>query len=167
MAEKRNEEKSFPLVELLGTECRTFVSPSTAEEFKLHISFPHSYWYPEKRSKYPVIYSLNAQWDFQIISGIYGNLNFDGLIEEIIIVGITWGGEYPDYVKLANRDFTPTNSKYFPGSGGSDRFLKVLQEEIVPFIQQRISRYRRPRINWKFKCRFVYILLHVKDTYII
>lgn len=124
----------IPRVELFGTERRTISSSIVNEEFDLYINFPKSYWEPGKKSNYPVLYSLNAQWDFQLVAGIFGNLFYDGLVEEIIIVGITWGGVYPDYLALANRDFTPTSSNQFPGSGGAEKFLSVIENEIIPFV---------------------------------
>ena len=49
---------------------------------------------------YPVVFLLDAQWDFTLMQSIYGQQYFEGLIPEMVIVGITWGGNTPNYDSL-------------------------------------------------------------------
>jgi hypothetical protein len=68
------------------------------------------------------------------LNAIYGEQYFDGFLPEAIIVGITWGGENPNPDLLRRRDFTPTEEKLQLPSGGADKFLSFIKNELVPFI---------------------------------
>ena len=82
---------------------------------------------------------MDSQWDFPLLTTLYGEQYFDGFIPELIIVGITWGGDHPNPDSLRARDYTPTNEKRLPQSGGAEKFLSVIKNEIFPLIQ---SNYR-------------------------
>jgi predicted alpha/beta superfamily hydrolase len=106
-----------------------FTSAINHHEYELHISLPGGY--SDSSKKYPVVYVLDGQWSFPYMVGINGGLNYDGLIPELIIVGITWPG---DYERNRSRDFSPTPTNEFPGSGGAPLFLQVLKKEIITRI---------------------------------
>src|SRR5690606_18527500 len=73
---------------------------------------------------------MYSQWDFPLVSAIYGQQYYDGFIPETILVGVTWGGENPNPNMLRSRDYIPTNAK-----GGADLFLDFMQTELFPFIE--------------------------------
>jgi predicted alpha/beta superfamily hydrolase len=54
---------------------------------------------------------------------------------ELIIVGVTWGGVNPNPDSLRARDYTPTNEARLPQSGGADKFLSFMKNELFPFIE--------------------------------
>ena len=58
----------------------------------------------------------------------YYGQKYDGFLPDLIIVGITWTGEYD-----ANRarDFTPTHIESFPISGNASKFLSVVKNELL------------------------------------
>lgn len=107
------------------------------QEYELDILLPGGY--KNSNKKYPVLYLMDSQWDFPLAKSLYGQHYFDGFIPEMIIVGITWGGTNPNPDSLRARDYTPTNEKRLPQSGGADKFLSFIQTELFPFIQ---SKYR-------------------------
>ena len=79
---------------------------------------------------------MDSQWDFPLLTALYGQQYYDGFIPEVIIVGITWGGDHPNPDSLRARDYTPTNEKSLPQSGGADKFLSVIKNEIFPLIEK-------------------------------
>ena len=62
----------------------------------------------------------------------------------MIIVGITYGGEIPDYDSLRSHDLTPSVVVEKNSSGGAPKFLNVLNTELIPMID---SIYRTDKIN--------------------
>ncbi|MBN1373415.1 MAG: alpha/beta hydrolase [Anaerolineaceae bacterium] len=129
------EGSGYPPLSLPDTEVRSFKSTITGREYDLYIRFPSSYErYTEQR--YPVLYSLDGQWDFKMLDSIYGGLNYDQYVPEMIIVGITYSGEDADYEALRAMDYTPVQDLTIRGSGGARRFQRCLKEEIIPLIER-------------------------------
>lgn len=93
--------------------------------------------YSESSKRYPVIYLLDAQWDFSTLVSLYGQLNYDGDIPDLIIIGVTWGGEKPNPSQLRIRDFSPTKLSAHPNSGGADKFLAFFKQELIPFVDNK------------------------------
>jgi len=124
----------YPRVDIPGSEIRKITSSIvTRQEYELQILLPGGYKTSNK--KYPVIYLMDSQWDFPLVKCIYGEHYYDGFIPEMIIVGVTWGGVNPNPDSLRARDYTPTNEKRLPQSGGADNFLSFMKDELFPFIE--------------------------------
>src|SRR6185437_4289634 len=122
-------------VTIPGSQTKTFSSSIVnGQEYVLQISLPAGYATSSK--KYPVVYLMDSQWDFPLLTALYGQQYYDGFVPELIIVGITWGGEHPNPDSLRARDYTPTNEKRLPQSGGADKFLSVIKDEIFPLIEK-------------------------------
>lgn len=132
LAYASGEIESHGVVNIDQAHQRTFRSEIVSQEYRLLVSLPRDY--ENSTKSYPVIYLLDAQWDFTTLVSLYGQLNFDGDIPELIIVGITWGGEKPNQSQLRIRDFSPTRVEAFPGSGGGEKFLDFFKTELIPFI---------------------------------
>jgi predicted alpha/beta superfamily hydrolase len=136
-------QAQYPAVTIPGSEVRKITSKIVAgQEYELHIMLPAGYKSADK--KYPVVYLMDSQWDFPVVTGLYGYHYYDGFIPELIIVGITWSGEHPNYDSLRIRDYTPTkidglmflsSSVPMPQSGGADQFLAFMKQELFPFIE--------------------------------
>ncbi len=125
-------------VTIPGSQTKKFTSNIvSAQEYVLQVSLPAGYTTSNK--KYPVVYLMDSQWDFPLLTALYGQQYYDGFLPELIIVGITWGGANPKPDSLRARDYTPTNEQGLPQSGGADKFLSVIKNEIFPFIE---SNYR-------------------------
>jgi predicted alpha/beta superfamily hydrolase len=130
-----NASAQFPPVEIPGSQVRKITSSIVAgQEYVLHIMLPSNYFGSSK--KYPVVYLMDSQWDFPLVKCIYGEHYYDGFIPEMIIVGVTWGGLNPNPDSLRARDYTPTNESRFPQSGGADKFLSFMKNELFPFIEK-------------------------------
>jgi predicted alpha/beta superfamily hydrolase len=126
-----------PEVKIAGTEMLSINSSITGKKYDLYVSLPASYSSTTK--KYPVVYLLDAQWDFPLVQAIYGEQYYDGFINGLVVVGITWGGDNPNYDTLRSEDFTPTPTAENPRGGNSPKFLQFIKKELIPFIE---SKYR-------------------------
>ncbi len=125
-------------VTISGSQTKKFTSAIVnGQEYVLQISLPSGYDKSDK--KYPVVYLMESQWDFPLLTALYGQQYYDGFIPALIIVGITWGGNHPNPDSLRSRDYTPTNEKRLTQSGGADKFLSVIKKEVFPLIE---SNYR-------------------------
>lgn len=123
----------YPPVNIPGTEVRTIISSVVkGQEYELHILLPGGY--ARSNKKYPVVYLMDSQWDFPLVKSLYGQHYYDGFIPELIIVGITWGGVKPNPDSLRARDYTPTREDRLLQSGGADKFLQFMREELFPFM---------------------------------
>ena len=128
----------FSEVAIPGSQTRKITSTTIpGQEYVLQISLPGNYGKGNK--KYPVLYLMDSQWDFPLVTALYGEQYYDGFIPEIIIVGVTWGGIHPNPDSLRARDYTPTIQNGVPQSGGADKFLSFLKNELFPFIEKNYS----------------------------
>jgi len=123
----------FPKVTIPGSEVRKINSRIVNQEYELQISLPAGYSNSDK--EYPVVYLMDSQWDFPLVKALYGQYYYDGFIPELIIVGVTWGGDHPNADSLRVRDYTPTKANGRPQSGGADNFLLFMKTELFPFIE--------------------------------
>ena len=57
---------------------------------------------PERR--YPILYVTDGYWDYKLLKSIVGGLVYDQVIPEIILVGIGYPGDAPDYGRLRRWD---------------------------------------------------------------
>lgn len=120
-------------VKVPGSQIKTFTSKIVSgQEYVLQISLPADY--DKSNKKYPVVYLMDSQWDFPLLTALYGEQYYDGFVPELIIVGITWGGMHPNPDSLRTRDYTPTNVKQSPQSGGAAKFLDVIKDEVFPLV---------------------------------
>ncbi|HEY1869475.1 MAG TPA: alpha/beta hydrolase-fold protein [Chitinophagaceae bacterium] len=141
--QKNLSAQSFPEAKIPGSEIRKLNSPEINQEYELQISLPGGY--SNSNKKYPVVYLMDSQWDFPLVTALYGQQYYDGFIPEMIIVGITWGGSRPNPDSLRARDYTPTNDKRLPQSGGADKFLSFIKNEVFPFIESNYKADKNDR----------------------
>lgn len=129
-----------PQVEILGTQLQHLNSAIVGQEYDLYVNLPRGY--QDTTKTFPVIFLVDAQWDFPLTQAIFGEQYYDGFVPAAILVGITWGGVNPNYDSLRARDLTPTNIKQMPQTGGGPKFLKFIKNELIPYIE---SKYRAAR----------------------
>ncbi len=115
-----------------NTEIVPLKSRYTGRNHEVVIVFPESYGKEPKRT-YPVFYYLDAYWDTPLLVSTYGNLRYDNQIPEILMVGLS----YPvgdDYGVRRRQDYTPTaiDAK----SGGADKFLAFIRDEVAPLVEK-------------------------------
>jgi predicted alpha/beta superfamily hydrolase len=127
-------------------------------EYILNIALPPGY--QDTTLNYPVVYMLDAYEIFGLQLQTYQQLIFFETVPPMILVGINYKVQEQDFYKglqeylyIRSRDFTPTSltheqivekhgkgfASYFDESGGAEKFLRFLQEELFPFID---SEYR-------------------------
>jgi predicted alpha/beta superfamily hydrolase len=128
----QNNDEQLPQVEIPGTQKLKIYSSIVGQEYDLYINLPRNF--NDTSRTFPVIYLLDAQWDFPLVNAIYGEQYYDGFLPEAITVGITWGGTNPNYDLLRARDFVPANNKQQPTSTGASEFLSFIKDELIPFI---------------------------------
>src|SRR4051812_33837409 len=124
----------FRAVTVPNSEVRTIKSTSTGRTYDLYIHKPAGF--DENKDKhYPVLYLLDGQWDFQLLASVVGGLVYDKWMPDIVVVGITYSGDHPDYLALRAMDYTPTPGEQ-KGSGGAPKFLNFIKTELMPFMEK-------------------------------
>jgi hypothetical protein len=118
-----------------NTDIVSVKSAYTGQTHELIIVFPDSYW-SNPNKKYPVLYFTDGYWDTPLLAAAYGNLLYDKMAPEFIMVGLS----YPDgtnYGSARVRDYTYTAMWMAPGSGKGDQFLNFLEKEVAPLIESK------------------------------
>ena len=123
----------------------TWIVPSAEgdRDFRIFVALPHSYHDTDKM--YPVVYSLDANGGFGMVTDIVRMLHIGQEVPEVIIVGIGYPtNDDTEINNLRIKDFTPTTPQ--DGSmldlgptGSAGSFLRFIRETLKPFIQ---SQYR-------------------------
>ncbi len=134
---QQNGSAKIPQVEIAGSQVLHINSQVVDQEYDLYVNLPRNY--SDTNRKFPVLFLLDAQWDFPLMQALYGEQYYDGLVPDIVIVGITWGGENPNHDALRARDFTPSDSAPTQTSGNAPKFLEFIKTELIPFVE---SNYR-------------------------
>jgi hypothetical protein len=127
---------------LPNTKVVSFASKDGVHKFRLLIGLPRNY--ETRREHFPVIYLLDADFSFALTQDIQRHTTDRGQEKEAIVVGIAYPGADTDiqtYERTRTRDYTPT---YTPDggysaeiqklSGGGPKFLDVLSNELLPYI---------------------------------
>lgn len=111
-------------------------SKELEEKRTLNIYLPQGYS-PDSATVYPVIYVLDGSQyeDFPHIAGLAQFMNMYEILPKSIVVGISNIG------KSRYRDFTyPSTDKQdiedLPTSGGSEKFIAYIENEVMPFIEK-------------------------------
>jgi predicted alpha/beta superfamily hydrolase len=95
----------------------------------ISIDLPDDYTITD--SKYPVLYLLDGRTHFKHASAAVDFLSGMGAIPQVIVVSI--------HNIDRNRDFSPVHTERIPTSGGAEKFLNFLSEELTTYIN---SNYR-------------------------
>src|SRR5260221_4451546 len=122
-----------PSVTIKGSEVRTLTSRETGRTYDLYVQFSGT---REKNKKYPVLYVLDGQWDFKLMDSVVGGLHYDKFAPDMMIVGITYSGEAPNFDALRAMDLTPVAQSRSPGSGDAPKFLAFLKNDVIPFVEK-------------------------------
>ena len=128
--------QKFPSVEIKGSEIRTLKSKDTGRDYDLYIQPTGDL---KSGKKYPVLFVLDGQWDFKLLDSVYGGLHYDKFAPDMIIVGITYSGENPNFDELRAMDYTPTPETRHKGSGDAAKFLKFLKSDVIPFVEKNYN----------------------------
>ena len=144
---------TFPSqVTISNTELHALNSSIVNQEFSIFVALPDTY--AKGGKAYPVLYMVDANADFGIVTGTLRSLTFLNDIPEVVVVGIGYPVEtFKDALGFRTRDLTPTETGWYEtrmkpiipdapadaGSGGAANFLRFIREELMPFVN---SAYR-------------------------
>lgn len=121
-----------------NTQVQPIKASSSNLNHQLIITLPDSYT-TQKEKAYPVVYYLDAYWDFPLVYATYGNLRYDRAIPEVIFVGLSLP---------ANTVINSYRTQYFSIqhepqknqlTGQAEILYKHFLQDIIPFID---SHYR-------------------------
>lgn len=124
--------QKYPPVVIRGSERLSLQSSETGRNYDLYIRVPSDL---KSGKKYPVLILLDGQWDFKLLDSIHGGLFYDKYIPEMVIVGITYSGENPNYDELRAMDYTPNVRKDVKGSGDASKFLQFIKKDVLPLVE--------------------------------
>jgi predicted alpha/beta superfamily hydrolase len=136
-------------VALPGTQQHDLVSAVNGRPYRLYVALPDGYD-PEGGTRYPVLYLLDGYFAFPAAVSALGSMAIQREVEDVIVVGISEGEHAFDSWFVSRwRDYTPsldaaTDSAGAASfgippervrSGGAPAFLRILREEILPFVE--------------------------------
>lgn len=109
---------------------------STDRIYPLFVKIPHSYSSSPDR-EYPVIYLTDAWYSFQIASGATRFSMNSGLMEEAIIVGISYSkGSLGDSSRV--RDYTPVKAvDWKKETGAAEDHATFIRDIVFPYIETK------------------------------
>lgn len=135
------DQANKPFV-LNNTQIVPIHSKITGRDHELVVVLPASYAAnPDK--KYPVLYYLDAYWDTPLLVSTYGNLVFDNVVPEFIMVGLSYPST-ANYDQERRIDYTFTVDG--PHSGKGDLFLEFIKKEAVPLIEEKFRGKNTDRV---------------------
>jgi predicted alpha/beta superfamily hydrolase len=137
-------QSSFPKVTIGGSEVRSMHSVETGRDYDLYIHAPSDF-NKDTAKKYPVVYILDGQWDFKLMDSVLGGLVYDKSVPQMILVGITYSGEKPDYDSLRAMDYTPVAGPP-KGSGDAAKFYAFVKDKVIPFVEQNYAGDPKQRV---------------------
>ena len=129
-----NSIPTYPQVKIAGSEVREFQSDITGERYFIQVALPRSY--SDSSEVYPVLYIMDADGSFGTCTEITRLLALGEEVPEMIIVGIAYQASLEEYLFNRRRDYTPTAVDRYAGSGGGEKFLKFIQEELIPSLRE-------------------------------
>lgn len=138
-------------------ETITIKSEVLDEERQMLVYLPAGY--EGAGAEYPVLYLLDGGYHFHHVTGIVQFLSSQGLMPETIVVAIKNVDR--------NRDFLPTNVEKIPTSGGAEKFLAFISDELIPYIEDNFrTQPYRILVGHSFGGTFTtYAFLEKPDTF--
>lgn len=115
-----------------------FYSKDINDSFYISVTLPAEY---DKKKKYPVVYLLDGNFYFDMVSATSKMYSMAGMVPEVILVSIG----YKDIMvmdSLRNRDYTDSTAdpKYeMTVSGGAGKFIAFLGKDVIPYIDKNYS----------------------------
>jgi len=128
-------ESEFPPAIILDSQTRTLRSTIVNDDYEISIWLPPGYDTSEQ--SYPALYLLDSPISFGFVIPVVLGQIWDGLVPEMVIVGIGKHIEtYDEWWPIRGRDYAPVPLPSQPGSGQAAAFLEFIEAELVPFIEK-------------------------------
>ncbi|MBZ4190387.1 alpha/beta hydrolase [Niabella beijingensis] len=115
-----------------------FFSKNVNDSFTVYINLPAGYR-SDSSKHFPVVYLLDANLYFDIMATVLNRYAEVGLAPQVILAGIGYK-DFPEMDSLRNRDYTypvAIPDYEMPVSGGADKFLSFIDEELAPDLDRR------------------------------
>ena len=146
LIQNSNDLKAATPFVMPNSAMHTISTDSTRnKDYLLYVHLPENYS-NENSKHYPVLYLLDPWWDFPVVSGAHSGLVFDGVIPELIIVGIGYAAENPDVDRLRESDYTPAPVAGDKNMGDGKAFLAFIESSIIPYIEETYRVDKRYRV---------------------
>lgn len=116
-----NEEKFDPVL----TRKFSIESSSIGATYSIHVALPENY--NSSGEKFSTIYVLDADQDFDLVANTCKTLSACYSVPNVIVVSIGHGRD-------RSLDYTPTKTS--TSTGGAPEFLKFIENELIPKIEQ-------------------------------
>ena len=149
---------------ILDSEVSIFSSEITGLDYRIYVALPQGYTEREDTPpKYPVVYMLDANWHFGIVTGITRALaNLSGEMGKVIIVGIGYPtDDNNEVMNLRAWDMLPGR--------GAEAFLEFMEEELIPHIDanyRTTKKVNRTLVGHSYGGLFtLYTLFNATDTF--
>ena len=115
--------------------------------------------YTLSNQDYPVMYLLDGESHFFHASGIVQFLSSQGLMPEMIVVAIKNVDR--------TRDFSPTTVDKWPNTGGAEKFMSFISDELIPKINEKYRTHEyKVLVGHSFGGEFAtYALLNRPDVF--
>jgi predicted alpha/beta superfamily hydrolase len=168
-----------------ATQILTIKSKNVNQEYRISVALPYSY-HSKLRKRYPVIYVLDANICFGMVTDMTRMMALCGGFPETIVVGIGYPIDEPldtafqQWVVLRSRDLTPVVDKQLEQqnakemkvervrTGGARKFLQFIGSELMPSIEVEFRASSSDRIlaGHSFGGLFVlYTLFHQSNLF--
>ena len=110
------------------------IKSKAGRDYELIVVLPASY-YTQPEKKYPVLYYVDAYWDTPLLVSTYGNLIYDNVVPEFIMVGFSYpAGTNFDKERRLDLTFTEVAASDV-ATGGAFAFLDFIKQQAAPLIE--------------------------------
>ncbi len=139
----QDHRPGYPRVEIRDTERRELISKYVGRDFEVDVFLPRDYRSADQR--YPVVYVLDAEYNFGCVAYITRRLIKSKDIPPVLLVGIAYDTTYEDFYDKRMFDSTPISKVHGYHTGGAEPFTKFLSEELIPFVDREDRTVREDR----------------------
>ncbi len=110
-----------------GIYTMQFVSKHTKDTYRIDVQIP--FGYQSNKNRYPVLYALDGNVSFGMVSDIAKLLYFEKQHSAVIIVGISYT-TYQEWIHKRGRDLMPNTTS----TKEIDRYHTFIKDELIPLI---------------------------------
>lgn len=156
-------------VHIRGSQELTIESALLGRAYNVRVQLPPGYDDPANADRrYPVLYLNDGPMNFLVATGVVTLPTNEGIIEELILVGIGYSNETGS-TNSRVRDYTPTvNPAFERVTGGAGDYLEFIEQEVIPRIETtfRADPQRRALGGHSFGGLFgAYVLLNRPELF--